>query len=243
VPFAGKIAELWRHPVTSVGGERVTAIDLTAEGVEGDRQYGLIDARDGLPAAPEREPRWRKALHLRAQVSRGRVAQLTFPDRRSYALDDRALNAELTAYFGFAVCVAAYEHTRRRNGFPITRYRHPHFPVHLLTSASLMQLAKFGSSGPLDSRRFRPTALVSTEGEGFVENDWIGRRLRIGSVELSAQEITQRCGVTLVSQPGLEEDPEILRNILRHNRRQLGIYCTIETPGVIRSGDELHVDL
>lgn len=229
--------------MTSVGGERVTAVELTAEGVEEDRQYGLIDARDGSPAAPEKEPRWRKALHLQAQGSRDRLAQLTFPDGRYYALDDRALNAELTAYFGFAVCVAAYEHTRRRNGFPITRYRHPHFPVHLLTSASLTQLGKFGSSGPPDSRRFRPTALIATEGEGFVENHWIGRRLRIGAVELSAHENTKRCGVTLVSQPGLDEDPEILRNILRHNGRHLGIYCAIEAPGAIRTGDEVLVDL
>lgn len=241
--FAGQIAELWRHPVTSVGGERVTVVDLTAEGVEGDRQYGLIDAHDGSPAAPEKEPRWRKALHLGARGSRGGLAQLTFPDGRSYALDDRALNAELTAYFGFAVCVAAYEHTWRRNGFPITRYRHLHFPVHLLTSASLIQLGTFGSSGTPDSRRFRPTALIATESEGFVENDWIGRRLRLGSVELEAHESSKRCGVTLLSQPGLEEDPELLRNILRHNRRHLGIYCAIETPGVIRIGDGVHVDL
>lgn len=229
--------------MTSVGGERVTAVDLTAEGVEGDRQYGLIDAIDGLPAAPEKELRWRKALHLRAAASRDRLAQLTLPDGRSYALDDRALNSELSAYFGFAVCVAAYEHTRRRNGFPITRYRHPHFPIHLLTSASLTQLGKFGSSGPPDSRRFRPTALIAAEGEGFVENDWVGRRLRIGAVKLAGHESTKRCGVTLVSQPGLDEDPDILRNVLRHNRRHLGIYCTIETPGQIRVGDEVHVDL
>jgi len=38
-------------------------------------------------------------------------------------------------------------------------------------------------------------------------------------------------------QPGLSEHPDILRTIVRQNRRNLGIYCTIDTPGLIAVGD------
>lgn len=80
---------------------------------------------------------------------------------------------------------------------------------------------------------------MQTEGTGFIENNWVGRSISLGPVELSAQEGAKRCGMTFLSQPGLDEEPEILRNILRHNGRSLGIYCTVERPGSMSVGDEL----
>ena len=76
---------------------------------------------------------------------------------------------------------------------------------------------------------------------GFVEGNWIGRRLKLGGLELRAQEDTKRCGVTFISQPGLHEDPEILRNILRNNKRHLGIYCSTDVSGTIETGDEVFI--
>ncbi|MCW3009829.1 MAG: hypothetical protein JWO90_233, partial [Solirubrobacterales bacterium] len=34
-----RIAELWRHPVKSMGGERLDAVDLDARGVHADRLW------------------------------------------------------------------------------------------------------------------------------------------------------------------------------------------------------------
>ena len=48
--------------------------------------------------------------------------------------------------------------------------------------------------------------------------------------------------MTLIAQPGLEEQPEILRTILRHNRRNLGIYCTVTVDGAISIGDPAVVE-
>lgn len=149
----------------------------------------------------------------------------------------------LSEYFGFAATMAAHEHTERRFNFPVTRYRHPHFPLHLLTTSSLERLASLCEKDGVDSRRFRPTVLVAVEkNSGFVENEWIGRRVRFGDVETRAEEDAKRCGVTFVSQPGLDEDPEILRKILRNNKRHLGIYCSIAASGTIGVGDEVFVE-
>jgi uncharacterized protein len=236
----GRVVEIWRYPLTSVGGERLAHAEVGPDGVVGDREYGLIDSVTGQPAAPEKDIRWRKALHLNAASDSGTGPVLVFPDCRTYRLDDPALNGVLADYFGFPAAIAAYAHTKRPMGFPLTRYRHPHFPLHMLTTASLRKLADLRKAAAIDSRRFRPTVVIDAgEAEGFVENRWIGRRMRLGGTHLTVQEDTKRCGVTFISQPGLKEDPDILRSILRHNGRNLGIYCSIEGPGTIEVGEEL----
>lgn len=238
----GRIAEIWRYPVSSVGGEAVAFADLSAAGVAGDRQYGLIDAASGLPAAPENDRRWRKALYLEAKCVGGTRPTLFFPSGVSYPINDRSLNGVLCDYFGFAVAVAAYDHTVLRFGLPLTQFRHRHFPMHLLTTTSLDHLATLQEVAAIDSRRFRPTVLVETrEREGFLEDGWMSNRLRLGAIDLTVRQETKRCGMTFIPQPGLDEDAEILRNILRHNKRHLGIYCSIENSGTVHIGDELFI--
>jgi hypothetical protein len=44
----GRVAELWRHPVKSLGGERIVSARLDAAfGVPGDRSWALFDEREG----------------------------------------------------------------------------------------------------------------------------------------------------------------------------------------------------
>jgi uncharacterized protein len=242
--LAGRIIEIWRYPVSSVGGECISRVNVSSDGVEGDRQYGLIDAATGTPAIPEKDVRWRKVLHLEASYADSEFPVICFPDGRRCSLNDGSLKEILADYFGFATAIAAYAHTKRRCEFPLTHFRHRHFPLHLLTTASLDHLAVLGRAGMIDSRRFRPTVLIEVHKEsGFVETGWVGRRLRLGSLELTAEEDTKRCGVTFISQPGLEEDTEILRNILRNNKRHLGIYCSIDLGGEIEVGDEVFVEV
>ena len=238
----GRVAEIWRYPVSSVGGERVRAADVSAAGVAGDRQYGMIDLATGRAATPEKDPRWRKALHLEARSVSGKLPTIVFPNGHAYALDDRSLDGVLSEYFAFAVAVAAYDREEGHFDFPLTRHRNLHFPLHLLTTASLEQLARVRQVEAIDSRRFRPTVLIEAKGEGFLENEWIGRRLRVGAIELTAKEKTKRCGMTFMAQPGLDDDPEILRSIVRHNKRDLGIYCSIDSVGTLQVGDELFIE-
>lgn len=60
----------------------------------------------------------------------------------------------------------------------------------------------------------------------------------IGTATLEVSEETKRCGMTLIAQPGLDENPEILRSVVCHNRRFLGIYCTVAQSGHISVGEE-----
>lgn len=239
--LVGRVAEVWRYPVSSIGGERMDSARLSAVGIDGDRLFGLIDDATGVPAAPEKDCRWRKALHLAARSGADALPTICFPGGRSYKVNEPGLKSALSDYFGFATAIATYAHSGRTD-FPITHYRHQHFPAHLLTTASLRYLAKLGNVDAVDCRRFRPNILIEPNNSGFVEDQWVGRRLRFGEIDLIAQEETKRCGVTFISQPGIDEDPEILRNILRYNKRNLGIYCAVNSDGMVHVGDEVFIE-
>lgn len=64
----GVVEEIWRYPVSSVGGERLTNVEITPHGIPGDRTWCLVDAANGKPATPESDPRWRPALFLRSRL-------------------------------------------------------------------------------------------------------------------------------------------------------------------------------
>ena len=124
--------------------------------------------------------------------------------------------------------------------FPIIRGRYTASPLHLVTTASLSALAMATGLPFVDRRRFRPSILIATDREGFVENDWTGQTLTIGSIDLKVNERTRRCGMTLVSQPGLDEEPNVLRGIIRHNARSLGVYADPLGSGAISVGDTVY---
>ncbi|MCC7179609.1 MAG: MOSC domain-containing protein [Acidobacteria bacterium] len=43
----GTVAALWRFPVKSMAGEQVDQVDITAQGIVGDRAYALVDSVSG----------------------------------------------------------------------------------------------------------------------------------------------------------------------------------------------------
>lgn len=241
----GRVLEVWRYPVSSIGGEDIDHIGVSAEGVAGDRRFGLFDQRTGLSAAPEQEPRWRPALFLSAERGDSAMPQIRFPDSDPFWLDDSGLDARLTDYFGFPAGIGAYGDLTDGADFrfPVISNRYAPSALHLLTTASLAKLSEIGGFDALDRRRFRPSVLIDTgDAQGFVENDWVGKTLSIGDLKVSVTEGTRRCGMTLVAQPGSDEEPGILRTIMRHNGRNFGVYGTPSAEGQIAVGDPVYAE-
>lgn len=241
-PF-GTIKELWRYPVSSVAGEKMEVLEVTASGVTGDRLLCLVDTGNGQPAAPEKEPRWRPALFLSSRL-RNDTAELGFPDGHSMAVTHPLIHNRLDHHFGFPVSVRRYESNHDPNygklDFAVNRYAPS--PVNLLSTSTLNQLSRLVPGAEIDSRRFRPTLLVETDqSQGFVEHQLLGRVLLFNNLAIRIVEETKRCGMTMIAQPGLKEEPEILRNIVRSNRRNLGVYCSPETAGTMSVGDCIFV--
>jgi len=118
------------------------------------------------------------------------------------------------------------------------------FPLHLVTTATLREMARRMPSSDFDARRFRPNFVVETNdeaGEGLVEAAWSGARLKIGEATIQVVMPTVRCSMITQPQPqhGLAKDPGVLRTVVREGEQNLGSYAVVLEPGHVRVGDDV----
>lgn len=121
------------------------------------------------------------------------------------------------------------------------------FPVTVMTTSTLDTLDRLQSGSRFDERRFRMNVIVRTDGDGFVENDWVGHGLELGEgVRLLVAMPDPRCVMTTLAQDDLPRDNDILRTLTRHNRLDVGggarypcagVFAVVDSPGTIRAGD------
>ena len=121
------------------------------------------------------------------------------------------------------------------------------FPLSVLTTSSLEQLGEFEPQSRFDARRFRMNVLVDATEPGFVENEWIGRKLAIGDeVRIAVAMPDPRCVMPSLAQGDLPRDTGILK-ALGHNRIDVagslypcaGVYTVVEATGTIRGNDRV----
>jgi uncharacterized protein len=117
-------------------------------------------------------------------------------------------------------------------------------PLHLVTTATLRWLQSRNAQAEWDARRFRPNFVIDTQstGAGIVEQDWVGRRLRIADAVIDCVAGTPRCGAVTRAQPELAEDKSILRTIVKDASQNLGVYATIAQAGSISVGDAVFLE-
>ncbi len=117
------------------------------------------------------------------------------------------------------------------------------FPIHVLTTASLAAMAQSNPKADWDVRRFRPNFFVKTlQGiDGLIESNWIGRTLRIGSVEVKCEMPAVRCGMTTNAQTGLAKDPSVLRTIVKAANQNLGTYASVIRSGRVSEGEPVEL--
>ena len=105
-----RVAELWRYPVKSMGGERLDAVRIDARGVHADRLWAVRDLELGAITTARRLPmllqctaRWADAEQgPPADAGPGRPAEVvvTFPDGEELRSSDAAIHAKLSALCG-----------------------------------------------------------------------------------------------------------------------------------------------
>ncbi len=115
------------------------------------------------------------------------------------------------------------------------------YPIHVLTSSSLESLQSSARDSRIDVRRFRPNLLVETESNGFLEQSWIGKKVQVGAVVLDIALHCVRCVMTTLPQPGLPEEPRIMRSLVRDSGQNLGVYASVVEEGLVRVGDTVEV--
>lgn len=120
------------------------------------------------------------------------------------------------------------------------------YPIFLLTRASLDSLQDAHPSSRFDHRRFRPNLLLdgtdtASATRDFPENDWVGKRIQVGEVIFRVAMECPRCVMTTHGFADLPKDPSVMRALVKQNGGNLGVYASVESPGIIRAGDAVEM--
>jgi uncharacterized protein len=220
-----QIAELWRYPVKSMAGERITRAELGDRGIPGDRRLAVFEL------APNPSPHQRSArdvaglLRFRASLNGG-SAQVTGPGLDPSPWDRPEVRSSLEA-----VCRRKMELRATPDGaFDDS----PILLVHLATTAALSD--ELGSY--VDHRRFR--ANVYLDGEGIAAHEeprLVGREVRCGEAILEVTSGCPRCSVTTRDPDSWANWPQLLRHLVQAHGEMVGAYCRVKLPGRISEGD------
>lgn len=203
------IAGLWRYPVKSLAGERLSTAMLAPDGIIGDRLV-VVAGPEGVRTSR----RQYKLLGLRGTVDAWGHALINGHPWDS----DEALRLVKDA----AGEEAWLEEAHETNRFDI-------LPLLVATDGAV---SAFGR----DVRRLRPNILISGV-DGMAENDWPGGTLHIGEVKIQIDSRRSRCPMTTVDPDTLERDPEVLRDIGRRFGGRLALNAAIVHGGLLREGD------
>ena len=245
-----RIAELWRFPVKSLLGERLPRLSLVGDGVDGDRLWGILDRGDGRILTARREPR---LLFAASRIGTDDVPLIRLPGGRMLTGPGPATDDALSAWLGKAVTlVSAIECDASRAEYfadatddnsraiewtmPQGRFVDA-YPVLVMSTAGLRSGAAAYPAGAWDVRRFRPNILIELEGEGWFEDTWAERSLRVGTAQLVPRRRCIRCTMVNRAQPGLERDVNIYKTLNRTHGGDAGMWAQVVRPGTVSEGD------
>ena len=111
-------------------------------------------------------------------------------------------------------------------------------PLSLISAQTVQQLGR-EVSAELDARRFRPNVYVNlTEGHGYDEDQWVGRRLRLGATaEVIVLAKDPRCKMITLDPDTASAMPDLMRCVSENHGGTAGVYAAVITEGTIRNGD------
>src|SRR5919106_189979 len=105
---AGSVAEIWRYPVKSMGGERLTQSAIDTRGLHADRMWAVRDVELNTFTTARRWPVLLQCSARFAQDPTGRPAGpgdvleviVTFPDGSELSSSDPAMDGRLSQLIG-----------------------------------------------------------------------------------------------------------------------------------------------
>lgn len=231
------------------GGRHVThgSVELSATGPVGDRAFCLVDpATDRClrtvehPTLLQARAAWDGTV-LSVELPTGTVVGEPEPTNDVRTADywgrsamlrvvDGPWAAAFSAHLGREVLLATAAPGDVVYGASVS----------LVTSASLARLAdEVGVH--VDGARFRATfQLDGDELTPHVEDEWVGRRLRLGTAEIEVRSVIPRCAVVDLGPDSGVPDLALLKALARCRRdRQLGfgVDAVVTVPGRVSTGD------
>src|SRR5262245_4225508 len=181
------VEALWRYPVKSLAGERMSTTALGPEGISGDRMV-RVRGPEGVRTAR----RHYRLLGLRGTLDvdgHALINGLPWNSADALALvkDAAGTDARLELWGGLG--------------------RFDILPVLVATDGAV---AAFGR----DVRRLRPNIVVGGV-DGLAEREWPGTELHIGDAIVRLDSLRSRCHMTTIDPDTLRVNPDVLRDIVR----------------------------
>jgi uncharacterized protein YcbX len=244
------VLAILRYPVKAMLGERLASATIGAGGVEGDREWVVVDRETGARIANKRGPTDPRLRATRAELLPDGGVRVTLPDGSSASGADvePALSDLLERPVALRRCG-----DRSAGAFGAPGGHQDFAPVHLLTTRTLAHLRALHPDIAWDVRRFRPN-IVLDDGDrpgAFTEDALVGRALEgPGGLRLAVGLPTPRCIVPTRAHQDLPADPRVLRTLARDHRIDLGAfgrqpcagaYAEVERAGTIAVGEVLCV--
>ena len=254
----GTVESLWRYPVKSMRGEELDEVFAGFSGVSGDRLFAFESSagRKDFPYFTGREqpqmiryrPRFRnpnktapldpadggslpRGGNLLSADPTELMIDVETPDGKTMAIDDPSLIDHLLTNIG-----KNQQLTLRRSDKALTDC----YPLSIFGVQSARKLGEETGMG-VDQRRFRANIYVDLA-EGFAEDKFVGRSLRIGpKVIVSILERDPRCiMITLDPETG-EKEPALLKKVAQAHGGMAGVYGAVLVEGMVHKGDSVEL--
>jgi uncharacterized protein YcbX len=257
----GTVDSLWRYPVKSMRGEELDELFAGYAGVYGDRLFAFESAASpkGFPFLTGREQRQmvRYRPHFRYPDKAARpinqveaktmspllnpvsaspaelMVDVETPDGKTFAIDDPALIETLRA--GLEV---KHQLTLLRSDRALTDC----LPLSIFAVQTARKLGE-ETGVAVDKRRFRANVYLDlSSSDGFAENEFVGRSLRIGSkVVVSVLERDTRCMMITLDPDTAEKTPAIFKQVAQVHEGMAGVYGAVLVEGTLRKGDPVEL--
>ncbi|MBM7572768.1 MOSC domain-containing protein [Aquibacillus albus] len=237
----GHIKEIVRHPVKSFDGEFVQKSKIMDYGLYGDRSHAYLDETKKenfltITQFPEMV-RYKARFVGEELIEEYPKVEVMTPEGKVFDWEDEELIRELE--------------NKSKRKISTTEYSPSHVPIgpiaveHILlvTDASLDHLREIWGKNEVDFRRFRPNLFISLKDKiPFIEEEWIGRRIKIGSeVEIELVNYCKRCMIITVDPDNAERDASLHKTIIKERKNNFGVYASVIKTGDIHVDDEVHL--
>lgn len=208
------IKELWRYPVKSMAGEKLTRVSMGELGLDGDRKVLVVDPNGRVVTSRTHY----KLLGLKGTMgANGQPLISGHPWNSAEALqlarDATVPGAQLTYYDG-----------------------PERFDILPLLVATDGAIEAFGHEG----RRLRPNIVVGGV-EDLAERKWPGKCLHTAGAVLGIQDLRGRCVMTTYDPDTLEQNPRVLKEIVQKFGGELALNCFVIRGGELRVGDSVEL--
>jgi uncharacterized protein YcbX len=205
-----RVAELWRYPIKSLGGERLERALVSANGIAGDRIVHVRNGRGRIVTA---------RTHPRLLGLHGTLGDDGEPliDGRPWAAPESA--AAVRAAAGPEATLARYDGPERFDVLPLL----------VATDGAIAALG-------VDGRRLRPNVVIAGV-PGVLERQWPGRRLRIGEVVIALEKLRGRCVMTTYDPDTQVQDLSVLQRIVDDFDGRMALDSAVLAGGTIAVGD------